>query len=226
MVTPSRLLIALAVLIGACNGSTLATPSATPDPPPVASDDAAVDPDAAPDAAVFDDGTPTRIACTSRLGSGLVPPNHGRLDGQLVAIVAPDARRCPSDASHLHLQILMTGAVYDVAVNLDGFEGETDAKLPGIPFAEGWHPMDLDYVNDLGLHAPALTVTSAAAVRARLELVLASANHISVFGTAYPGSDGAHLIHRNGIAQDGALVVNPLAPTAKVIAFRFANDKF
>jgi len=226
MVTPSRLLVALAILVGACNGSTLATPSTAPDPQPDPSGDAGVDPDAATDDAAFDDGTPTRIACTSKLGSGLVPPNHGRLDGQLVAIVAPDARRCPSDASHLHLQILMSGAVYDVAVNLDGFEGETEAKLPGIPFAEGWHPMDLDYVNDLGLHAAALNVTTAAAVRARLELVLASTNHISVFGTAYPGSDGAHLIHRNGIAQDGALVVSPLAPKSRVIAFRFANDTF
>ena len=62
----------------------------------------------------------------------------------------------------------MNGANYDIAVNLDGFEGEIDAPLPGIPFAEGWHPMNLDYPTDLGLHSDALTVTTPAMIRARV----------------------------------------------------------
>lgn len=173
----------------------------------------------------FDDGTPTRVACTSALGHGLTPA-HGRLDGQLVAIVSVTERSCPSDAQHLHLQVMMGGAIYDIAVNLDGLEGETDAVLPGIPFAEGWHPMDLDYARDLGLHSTALTVTTAAAIRQRVEVVLANANHISVFGYGYPGSDGAHLVHRSAGGHDGALFINPLASKAHVVAFRFANDTF
>ena len=50
--------------------------------------------------------------------------------------------------------------------------------------------------------------------------------HRSVFGFGYPGSDGAHLIHRVSASHDGALVINPLAAKAHVIAFRFATDTF
>ena len=176
-------------------------------------------------APVFDDGTSTRLACVATLGSGL-SPTHGRLDGTLVSIVPIKAGSCPSDPDHLHLQVRMSGAVYDIAVNLDGLEGEIDAKLPGIPFSEGWHPMDLEYVKDLGLHSTALSLSSPAAIRQRVELALTNANHISVFGFSYPGSDGAHLIHRVSASHDGALVINPLAAKAHVIAFRFATDTF
>jgi hypothetical protein len=120
----------------------------------------------------------------------------------------------------------MGGAIYDVAVNLDGFETEIDAPLPGGAFAEGWHSVDLDYATNLGLHATAFTVTGKAQVLARVESQLATANHISVFGTGYPNSDGAHLIHRNAGGRDGALVLNPLLPKARVVAFRFVNDSF
>lgn len=232
-------LLALGVAPSGCGGSSLSAPSAGPDaiPDPNGSsgssgsgsgDDAGgldggtSEADAAPPA--FDDGTPTRVACTSTLGKGLSPV-HGRLDGTLVSIV-PTKAKCPSDPDHLHLQVKMNGGVYDIAVNLDVFEGEIDAPLPGIPFAEGWHPMPLDYAQDLGLHSTALTLSSPATVRARVESQLTNANHISVFGTGYPGSDGAHLIHRSSGARDGALVINPLAGKAHVIAFRFVNDTF
>ena len=234
---------ALAVLPAGCSGSTLAAPPSTTEPDPDAGatgiDDAAVvetdgsigradsstppGGDAAPP--VFADGTPTRVACTSALGSGLSPA-HGRLDGTLVSIVPASGSQCPSDSSHLHLQVRMKGASYDIAVNLDGFEGEIDAPLPGVPFSEGWHPMDLDYVADLGLHSSDLTVTTPQAIRSRVVTQLTNANHISVFGTGYPGSDGAHLIHRKATAHDGALVINPLAGKAHVIAFRFVTDTF
>jgi len=238
----TRLLASAAVLfLGAftvtplgCGGDKLSAPTtATPDPPvdgAVDSDSEVVIPDAATgkDAPAFDDGTPTRLACTSALGSGLVPTNHGRLDGQLVAIVVPNTRRCPSDDTHLHLQVLVSGSVYDIAINLDGLEGETDVPLPGPPFAEGWHPtVDLDYPTDLGLHSPALTLTGIPAILARLQQVLATANHVSIFGTPYPGSTGAHLIHRtSGFKEDGAVVINPSAPKAHVLAFGFATKTF
>jgi hypothetical protein len=224
--TTACVLGALALAPSACDGSALATPTAGGEPPGSSGSSGEVDPDAAvaEDASPID-GTPTRLACTSSLGNGL-SPEHGRLDGTLVSVVAPGERSCPSDASHLHLQIAMGGATYDIAVNIDGFEGEVEAPLPGIPFAEGWHAVELDYVRDLNLHAPALALTSPTAIRSRLEGLLASANHLSVFGTGYPGSDGAHLIHRNARNRDGALVINPLAPKARVIAFRFMNDTF
>jgi hypothetical protein len=214
----------LLLLLAACSDNTVATAPPS-DPNAVAPDvDAGTpaDEDAAP---TFDDGTPTRVACVGTLGSGLSPA-HGRLDGTLVAIVAPTDRGCPNDPSHLHLQVKMSGSVYDIAINLDGLEGETDAKLPGIPYSEGWHPMDLDYVGDLGLHSTNITLTAPGPIRDRVVTALAKANHISIFGTGYPGSDGAHIVHYKGAGLDGAIVVNPSAPKAHVIAFRFDNDTF
>ena len=174
----------------------------------------------------FDDGMPTRIACSKTFGMGLAPPNHGRLDGQLVTVLSASQRGCPNDSQHMHLQVKMSGAIYDIAVNLDGLEGETDAPLPGSPYAEGWHPMGLDYVRDLKLHSSGLTLTTPAAIRARVEVALTNANHVSIFGYAYPGSDGAHLIHRSNGGNDGAIVINPLAAKAHVLAFRFSTDTF
>jgi hypothetical protein len=233
---------ALAVLPAGCSGSTLAAPPSGTDPAAdvdaagTTDDGAAADPDSSStdagtprgtDAAppVFSDGTPTRLACTSALGNGL-SPTHGRLDGTLVSIVPATGSQCPSDPQHLHLQVRMNGSNYDIAVNLDGFEGEIDAPLPGVPFSEGWHPMDLDYVKDFGLHSTSLDLTTPQAIRPRVVSQLTNANHISVFGTGYPGSDGAHLIHRKTTAHDGALVINPLAGKAHVIAFRFVTDTF
>jgi hypothetical protein len=95
-----------------------------------------------------------------------------------------------------------------------------------MPFAEGWHPMSLDYVADLGLHSPDITLTSPGPIRDRVVAALAKANHISIFGTGYPGSDGAHIVHYKGAGLDGAIVVNPSAPMAHIIAFRFDNDTF
>jgi hypothetical protein len=211
-------------LVAACSDQTVAT--APPSDPNVVTpeDDAgtATEADAAP---AFDDGTPTRVACVSALGSGLSPA-HGRLDGTLVSIVGANDRGCPNDPSHLHLQVKMNSAIYDIAINLDGLEGETDAHMPGIPYAEGWHPMDLDYIGDLGLHSTAITLTTPGAIRDRVATALAKANHISIFGTGYPGSDGAHIVHYKGAGLDGAIVVNPSAPQAHVIAFRFDNDTF
>ena len=213
-------------------GSAAQTPSADPPGAPAAeagtpdpADSGGGTPASDAAAPTSEDGTPSRVACTSTLGKGLSQA-HGRLDGQLVAIVAPTDRKCPADPTHLHLQVLMGGSVYDVAVNLDGFEGETDAKLPGAAFAEGWHPMDLDYVSAFGLHSTALNVTGADVIRQRVVAALATANHISVFGEGYTGSDGVHLIHRSHGTRDGALLINPLAPKAHVIAFRFATDTF
>jgi hypothetical protein len=223
-----------------CSGATLDTPgsgatdpSVSPGTPTPSGNDPDADVgtpdgggvDAAPP--TFSDGTPTRVACTSALGHGLTATTHGRLDGTLVSVVAPNAKSCPSDAQHLHLQVQMSGAVYDIAINLDGFEGETDAPIPGGPFSEGWHPdVALDYVKDLGLHSTALTVTTPSTIRQRVEAVLTSANHIAIFGTSYPGSDGAHLVHRQVGGRDGAIVVNPLGAKAHILAFRFANDVF
>jgi hypothetical protein len=216
-------------VVVACDGTKLDAPS-TPGPttdPNIGSDGAPIDPsvDAGDAAPPYDDGTPTRKACTTTFGTGLTA-DHGRLDGRLVAVVGANERKCRADPTHVHLQIEMKGAVYDIAVNIDGLEGEIDAPLPGVPYEEGWHPMGLDYVRDFGLHSTAITVASPAAIRTRVEVALAKANHVSIFGYGYDGADGAHIVHYNGGEDDGAIVVNPSAPTPHVIAFRFADDTF
>lgn len=207
--------LSLALVVVGCDSST-SPPGSGGATPSGAGDDASAE---------FDDGAPTRVKCTGALGHGL-SPEHGRLDGQLVSIVPANTRGCPSDADHLHLQVKMNAGVYDISINLQGLEGELDAALPGDAFSEGWHPMQLDYVSDLGIHSPAISLESPGAVRARVEAALATANYISVFGTGYDGSDGAHFVHYNRAGRDGAVVVNPRAPKPHFLVFRFADDTF
>lgn len=223
--------LAALVLFAACSsaGTTSTLPTAPPPPPPSSGDDAvdaAVPEDAAVPGPSPTDGTPTRTACTSSFGSALTT-THGRLDGYLVAIVPESTRgECNNDGSHVHLQVKTDGAVYDIAVNLDTLEADVDAPLPDGAWNEGWHMADaLDYPTTLGLHAAAFTAGSATAQRMRIETALANANHVSIFATGY-GPEGAHLVHRQGGGRDGAIITDPLAPKAHVMAFRFATDSF
>jgi len=187
-------------------------------------------PDAAADAQDLPDGLPTRVPCTNNLGAGLTT-EHGRLDGTLVALVQPGANGCNGDADHLHLQVLMNGSTYDVAINVSDpnlvYFAERDLALPGIAWSEGWHanPVGaLDYVG-LGLHAVDFTPTAKAALAAQITSELADANHISVYMTGY-GPDGGHNVHRRGLSVDGAIVIRPLSATPHQLFFHFANQNF
>ncbi|HTB72219.1 MAG TPA: hypothetical protein VK762_03190, partial [Polyangiaceae bacterium] len=92
--------------------------------------------DAAADAPSLD-GTPTRQACTGDFGTALTAA-HGRMDGYLVSIIAPgQGQKCNGDSGHVHLQVQIAGAIYDVAVNTDVLYDETDVALPGGAWAEG-----------------------------------------------------------------------------------------
>jgi hypothetical protein len=143
-----------------------------------------------------------------------------------VSIVPESSHACNGDRQHLHLQVKMSGSVYDIAVNVDGLEAEIDAPLPGTAWSEGWHAGEqLDYVKNLGLHAASFTVTGLSAVRQSVETAVANANHVAIYGTGY-GPDGAHLIHREGSSRDGAIVLDPLGATPHIIAFRFDTDTF
>lgn len=165
------------------------------------------------------------MACTSSFGSALTT-DHGRLDGYLVSIVPPSTHACNGDSQHLHLQVKAGGAVYDVAVNVDGLEAEADAALPGTPWTEGWHAgEELDYPKDLALHAATFTLTGLAAVRQRVETALANANHVAIYTTGY-GPAGGHLVHRQGGGRDGAIVIDPLGPKPHLLAFRFDTQSF
>lgn len=172
------------------------------------------------------DGVAMHVACSPSFGNAL-SATHGRMDGYLVSIVPPGGpHQCNGDSGHLHLQVKINGAIYDVAVNTDTLIAEQDAVLPDGPWSEGWHPgMNLDYPKNLSLHANAFTTTNPAALAQKLEAELAMVNHISVFATGY-GPTGAHDVHRRGFNEDGAIVIDPLSPKAHLILFRFSTDNF
>lgn len=218
-------------LAGACGAEPTAETA-----PDAALEDAFVDSGPEEDAAVLDaaptptpdagrpvdaGSTPIRRACTSAFGTGL-SNDYGILDGRLVAIVPEGATKCNGDRTHVHLQVLMGGSVYDIAVNTDGQTTEVQAPPVGGAFREGWRVRPrFDYATDLNVHSPAFRTTNAAAIERRL----ANVDRIRVYGIGY-GPDGAHLIHRNGNARDGALLLNPDGPSTPYLLFRFVDQTF
>lgn len=184
------------------------------------------------------DGSATRQPCTSDFGDGLsAQATFGRLDGYLVAIVAPsNMQACNDDNSHVHLQVRMQGMIYDIAIDVtdestmidDVHTTTRDIAMPGTtPWSEGWHTSaDLlsDYVT-LGLHDTDIMLEAKADLVQILQTDLATANHVSVYTTSY-GSDGAHLVHRNGSGHDGLLVTNPLATPPHIRFFSFTDQSF
>ena len=179
------------------------------------------------------------VACTSTFGDALPTLAHGRLDGRLVAVVptTTPAQTCNADPRHLHLQVAMNDAVYDVALNLNVMVAELDAPLPGTVYQEGFHANeDLDYVADLGAHDSAFTDSTAADLEQRLEVALAGGGPVAIYATAYSGG-GADLVHRvamtpdggisTNVGQDGALFTNVAAEKpAHVFLFRFSYQSF
>lgn len=210
-------------LIAACSGG------------PATSIDAAP-PDAFTDGRMHvDDGTPTRSACVSAFGNKLTPtPTYGRIDGYLVAIVPPSGMNsCNADSGHVHLQIRMMGATYDVAIDAtdsitnvdDVHTAQLDHDLTNLPWAEGWHTgINADYVS-LGLHSADLALHTKAEVVSQIQAFLATANHISVYMTTY-GSDGGHLVHRNGNGKDGIVVTEPLSTPSHMMVLSFDGQAF
>jgi hypothetical protein len=175
------------------------------------------------------DGTPVRQTCTGNFGSGL-SATHGRLDGYLVSVISPgDGKQCNGDGSHVHLQVMVSGAIYDVAVDI-GSSGDDiyylakNMTIPDGTWSEGWHTSDaLSYAN-LGVKSTDLVDLSPSAAPGIVEAELATVNHISVFGTGY-NANGIHLIHyENG--KDGAIVTEPQSATSRVLFFRFSTDTF
>ena len=210
------------------------------------SDPAPQTPDAAApgDAATVDapsgsdsgDGPPQRLACTGSFGTALAT-SYERIDGRLVAIVPPNgSRTCHADSDHVHLQVRVNGAIYDIAVTAlsatdpampEVFLDVLNMPPPGLPFVEGSHTgVSLDYVA-LGVHSGNFTPYPEAQLVTMLQSLLADVDHISVYATGYPGGDGAHLVHRNGRGgSDGALVLHPLAASSPVLLFHFATQNF
>lgn len=185
---------------------------------------------AGPDASlVADAGTSLRATCVSRFGDGLTE-SFGRLDGRLVSVVPPrESGSCNADRRHVHLQVLVHGSVYDVAVNV-GEPDRPDVRLRrhdtdalGGGFEEGWHPTGaLDY-SSLGVRSADFSPASDTA--RVLEEELATADRVSVWATGY-GPGGVHLVHRNGDGTDGAILLSPLGTRSRVLLFRFEDQEF
>lgn len=176
------------------------------------------------------DGSPVRQTCTSTFGNAL-STGYGRLDGYLVAIVPPGGGGCNADADHIHLQVKMNGAIYDVAVNVGSSAQDdvhtTTRELTLPAWEEGWHTGSLvleDYVS-LGVHSSDIPLQTHTQNVADITADLANANHISVYGTGY-GPDGAHLIHRNGGGHDGLVITEPLSTPSHARLFSFSTQTF
>jgi hypothetical protein len=204
-------------------------PDASLDAAP-SSDGASTILDAAVDAPAVDsgDGTPTRQACTGNFGAALTT-EFGRLDGYIVSIVdvGQSEMTCNGDTSHVHLQVMMMGGIYDVAMNVDGLFYEMDMAMPSPPWSEAWHGGTI--ANDypaLGIHSTDFTMLGIAMTGAEVEAELANANHVSIYGTGY-GTTGMHDTHYEGHMNDGMVVINPQTPSVShILFFDFTGDTF
>jgi hypothetical protein len=190
-------------------------------------------PDApAADASSSGDGTPTRIPCTSSFGSAMTA-TFGRLDGFLVSIVNPGTSGCASDATHVHLQVRVNGAIENIAVNVQSNSGNPDvdfltlnAPLQNGAWLEGWHPNQVfDFVTNLGVHSGSFTEMTPSQLISLVNADLTTVNHISIFTTGFDAT-GGHLIHRNPTNHDGALVLNPLSSNPQYLLFHFTTQTF
>lgn len=197
--------------------------------PSDASTEAAVEAEAGPS-----DGPPSYSAtCTplSAQNGTAINTHHGRLDGYLAYVVPKDGdSSCNGDGSHVHLQIRMDGNIYDVAVDIGTFTGdsnlyEADMPIPGGAWSEGWHDIGLSYPQ-LGLHSTQFTPENPTTLGQKIQSELAGVNHISVFGDGYSTDNGCHDVHYENGSQDGAIILDPLSPKAHILFFRFSTQSF
>jgi hypothetical protein len=191
--------------------------------------------DAAPeDAAIAPAPRNSECTPTSQQTGALVDTKHGRLDGTLVYVLsAGGSTKCNGDDSHVHLQVEVSDLVYDVAVDIGatgdevGMYEETLA-VPGGAWAEGWHGADSLAYPNLGLKSTAFPTASPADIASEVESLLQSTSKISIFCTGYtPQDNGCHDVHyEDGSGDDGAIVLDPMAPTSPVLFFRFEGQTF
>lgn len=217
------------LVVAAGAGVACRSSSETPDAPH-SGIDAQID---APKVVDPDDGAPMRGPCLNNLGTGLTT-EFGRLDGYLVSIVQPGAHGCNGDQNHVHLQVRALNETYDIAVNVGGESGSDDVHTLaadvtlGAPWTEGWHTGNAvlnDYPSTEKVHSTDLPLETRATITSELDADLSTANHISIFATGY-GTDGAHLVHREGNGHDGMIVTRPLSTVSHARYFAFSDQTF
>ncbi len=246
-------LTALAGLVGclnACGGASSATPEkgstpnsgttapdAAPAPSPTPKSDGGNSDASGEDGGSTEDAAPAprNATCTptSQQTGTLINTAHGRLDGTLVYVLPPHgSAACNGDDSHIHLQIEVSGNVYDVAVDIGATNDEVgmyagSVALPDGAWAEGWHGTDMLAYPDFGLHSTQFPLTAASVLAPQIEALLASTSKVSIFCTGYSSDNGCHDVHyENGRGNDGAIVLDPTSATSPVLFFRFQADTF
>jgi hypothetical protein len=185
-----------------------------------------LDSDVAADTAVADgEVTPfpvQRLPCLSSgaLTHDLPPTQYGALEGELVSIVPPNVKGCPSDPDHLHLQLAVGAKRYDIAVTVD-----SDFGAP-VAIHAGFAAATFDYPRDIGTPSADYQALARDAMLARLQGELTTAARVRVYGETYSDGSGLHKVHRNGRDRDGVILVRHVDGGDKLIALRFSNDVF
>lgn len=224
------LLCVLVQATAACSSEPLVTPG-------VAQDSSVEDTTAVVE--VGPDGAPfpvRRSACVTRaeLAKDLPVTQMGALEGELLSIVPPGHKTCPSGPNHLHLQVAVGSKRYDVAVRVDSEVGAPLAifvqnkPLSPIP-ADGWSGALFDYTKDIGKPSADYQALTRDALLARLQTELANASRVRIFGSSYTDGTGVDKVHRNGREGDGAIYIHHYPSESggdRVIALRFSNDVF
>jgi hypothetical protein len=197
-------------------------------------DDSAMLDAGASDAETASDASKT-AGCVATFGTAC-PAGYVRIDGTIVAVIAPGDMSCPRpNSDHVIVEMRVNGDVYRIVVNVLSTSGDPDVRFAQVQlpllapaFSEGFHTgLALDYPTNLGLHAgmaPFVTTPEAmlaSEVIAKLEVGAKLAVYAQ--GT---GGDSVHLVHRYGMNEDGALVVNPDAVAPTWLVFHFADQTF
>jgi len=175
-----------------------------------------------------------RLPCVGRTGlaSDLPADAYGALEGELVSIVPPGTKNCPSDSDHLHLQVLVGSKRYDVALTIDSTTSPPLAihvqSLPPTLREPGWANSTFDYGKSLAVPSADFKPLTREALLARLQSELSTAARVDIFGRAYADGTGTHNVHRNGRDRDGVVVIHRVeaAGADRAIALRFADQVF
>jgi hypothetical protein len=199
--------------------------------------DAPRDSESPVDTAITDGALPParRLPCVGRaaLATDLPSEAYGALEGELVSLVPPGTKSCPSDNDHLHLQIDVSGKRYDVAVTIDSTTGGAPVALLAKDIAAtsavaGWSAAGFDYQKDLAIPSADYKAMTRFELLTRLQAELATASLVSIHGRSYPDGTGVHNVHRNGGGRDGVIIIRRagVGGTDHAVALRFATDVF
>ena len=132
------------------------------------------------------------------------------------------------------MQVAAGGAVFRMVVNVASTSGDPRVRfaevahaLPWPAWSEGFHgDQQIDYAATLGLHADAAPFAPVASAEliARVVARVAVGARVAIYAQGSGGSS-AHLVHRNGSGDDGAIVLDPTG-SPRFLVFHFDGQQF